>query len=537
MFSSEFRYKAKLDDLKKLKEKFQKQIESTKETVKNNKKYIDEKICQDPIAILLESHLSDFNFTQTNNDAENDDEIRSFKETFSDTESLILQTWYVPYDHKQHLTEQEEMLNLINSVRSIQSPIEDIWEELVKVLQGRLPVEMSSIEQYEIKKKVVQLQMLSECVKKLKVDTKSFFKSILDQNSQNKWDMVIKTGSAFKKNLVNLLKIFITFLEDEQLLMIARGEDIVASMQEIANINSELWTLITKLIWILESLNINYKVTINQLYKAIKDMKKEIDTLHKTLRRKSTMMYTYIYETNDFQKVSSEEQEEFSQGKNILYKKIVNFFLPYKNILNNLHCFLISASANTESIRNQIGTCQNSVLSVEAVGYVPKTENFMNICRVQSLDTKQVHQNNLLRGLNSICRKVKVEKKQRSVEPIQEISVPESGRSTYTPAAQSMYMSTDFELGSGHRAIGQRHKNEQKSPYKYGGDSYDNLSGGSDNDPVSMSMFIPQSNLPAAQEEPKKESASKMAMKMKSMQDMLNQKLKKVKNINWNVDE
>jgi hypothetical protein len=146
----------------------------------------------------------------------------------------------VPYDHKQHLTEQEEMLNLINSVRSIQSPIEDIWEELVKVLHGRLPVEMSSIEQYEIKKKVVQLQMLSECVKKLKVDTKAFFKPILDQNSQNKWDMVIKTGSAFKKNLVNLLKIFITFLEDEQLLMIARGEDIVASMQEIANINSEL---------------------------------------------------------------------------------------------------------------------------------------------------------------------------------------------------------------------------------------------------------------------------------------------------------
>jgi hypothetical protein len=62
-----------------LKDKFTKQVEYTKDTVKNNKKYIDEKICQDPIAILLESQLSDF-------------EVKVFKDTFDSTECTILQT-------------------------------------------------------------------------------------------------------------------------------------------------------------------------------------------------------------------------------------------------------------------------------------------------------------------------------------------------------------------------------------------------------------------------------------------------------------
>lgn len=62
----------------------------------------------------------------------------------------------------------------------------------------------------------------------------------------------------------------------------------------------------------------------------VKEIKKDIDTLHKTLRRKSTMSYTYIYETQDFQNLTTEQQDDFSQGHNVLYKKIVNFFLPYK---------------------------------------------------------------------------------------------------------------------------------------------------------------------------------------------------------------
>lgn len=178
---------------------------------------------------------------------ENEDEIRRFKEAFSDTESLILQTSYLPYSHRQHLTEQEEMLNLINSVRNIEIPFDEIWQELHRSLNGRLPAEMSSIDQIEIKKKVVQIQMLIETIALLKADTKSFFKAFFD-SSPKKWDLVIRYGNSFKKNLINLFKVFITFLEDEQLLMVASGEDIVSNMQEISNINSELCTLFTRLI-------------------------------------------------------------------------------------------------------------------------------------------------------------------------------------------------------------------------------------------------------------------------------------------------
>jgi flagellar capping protein FliD len=169
------------------------------------------------------------------------------------------------------------MLNLINSLRSIEGPIQEIWVELAKVLKGKMPADISLIEQYEIKKKVVQLQMLSENIKELDNNTRNFFEGVLDQNNANKWTVMIKTGSMMKKNIINLLKVFINFLEDEQLLMVTKGED--TSMQDIAEVNSELCSL--------------FKTSIYQLYQMIKNLKKEIDTLQKILRKKSTMMYTY----------------------------------------------------------------------------------------------------------------------------------------------------------------------------------------------------------------------------------------------------
>jgi hypothetical protein len=197
----------------------------------------------------------------------------------------------VPYDHKQHLNEQEEMLNLINSLRSIEGPIQEIWVELAKVLKGKMPADISLIEQYEIKKKVVQLQMLSENIKELDNNTRNFFEGVLDQNNPNKWTIMIKTGSMLKKNLINLLKVFINFLEDEQLLMVTKGED--TSMQDIAEVNSELCSLFTKMSQLIDSVEVNFKTSIYQLYQMIKNMKKEIDSLQKILRKKSTMMYTY----------------------------------------------------------------------------------------------------------------------------------------------------------------------------------------------------------------------------------------------------
>jgi hypothetical protein len=53
-----------------------------------NKIYIDEKIVQDPISILLETYLADFHFQGT----ETEDETRGFREAYEDAELLILQT-------------------------------------------------------------------------------------------------------------------------------------------------------------------------------------------------------------------------------------------------------------------------------------------------------------------------------------------------------------------------------------------------------------------------------------------------------------
>lgn len=74
-----------------MKDQFQKQVDYTKETIKNNRKYIEEKIFQDPIAYLLENQLKDFTFNANQSEAEND-EISAFKEAFSNTELMILQT-------------------------------------------------------------------------------------------------------------------------------------------------------------------------------------------------------------------------------------------------------------------------------------------------------------------------------------------------------------------------------------------------------------------------------------------------------------
>lgn len=497
-----------------MKDKFTKQVEYTKDTVKNNKKYIDEKICQDPIAILLESQLSDFAFSQNPNDNDNEDEVKVFKDTFDSTECTILQTWYVPYDNKQYLREQEEMLNLINSVKNIQTPLEDIWAEFSKVLNGRLPVDISSIEHYEIKKKVVQIQMLIDNVDQLKSDTKQFFEAIQQQSTTNKWDEVIKTSNRFKKNIVNLLKVWISFSEDEQILMITRDEED----------NSDIWALLTKMISIIDSIKICYSTKINQLYKVIKDLKKEIDTLHKILRKKSTLNFTYIYETNDYQKLKPEEQEEFSQGNNILYKKIVNFFLPYKNIINNLHWFLMSASSNTEGVRSQINTCQNSVLPLEALAHIPKTENHMNLCRIQSLDVKQDYQRNFLSSLNSIWLSSKIKKKQPATAESSEVATPKN-KSGFS---NSLFDATDNQKQS---------TLDIKQPYKYDMDSYEKDSSGSDN--MGADMYAPiEFNMPIDTEQPQNpapgKAKSKLALRMQAEREKLAQKFGKVeKQIKW----
>jgi hypothetical protein len=505
-----FRYKAKLDELKKLKDQFQKQVDYTKETIKNNKKYIEEKIFQDPIAYLLESQLKDFTFNANQTEGESD-EIREFKESFSNAELVILQTWYIPYNSKQHHREQEEMLNLMNWVKNVQGPLIEVWDEAVKILQGRLPVDISSIEHYEIKKKVVQIQMLIENTKQLKSDTITFFDSLNARASTNNWDTVIRSSNVLKRNLVNLLKVWITFLEDEQILLITRDE------QD----NTDLWALLTKIIWIIESLKIWYSTKLYQLYKVVKDLKKEIDTLHKLLRKKSTLNYTYIYETNDFQKLSPEEQEEFSQGKNILYKKIVNFFLPYQYIINNLHWFLMSSSSNTEGIRTQINTCQNSVLSLEAINHIPKTDNYMNIWRVQNTDAKQNFQKVFLKNLNNLWKKIKVV---RTAPPTADNS------EIMNKQDQSVVLNLVTE-----EREKPRQQIDQKPPYEYEADSYGKSS--NESDKVPADLYAPHEIMTPLQEKDQPKGKSIMAQKMKSMQDMLNQKFKNVKNINWNLDE
>ncbi|CAI2384971.1 unnamed protein product [Moneuplotes crassus] len=540
-------YKSKLDELKQLKVKFKKQIDQTKELVKKNMNYMNDKITQDPIAVLLETFLADFNFSNELREAENEEEIRSFKDAYKDAEAAILSTCYVPYHLKQYTTEQEDMLNLTNSVRNIEHPLNEIWDELSRALRGKLPTDGSHIEQHEIKKKVVQIKMLSDKVGALKIQSKNFFKIFLDQENPRRWDLAIKNGALMNKELVNLLKVFITFLEDEQLLMVTKGEE--TGMQEISDINSELCSVLSKINQSLEGLNINHKLSINNIYNTIKGLKKEIDTLQKTLRKKSTLMYTYLYDTNDFQECSVDEEDEFSQSKNVLFKKIASFFMPYKNIINNLHCYLVSVTSNTEMARGQISTCQNSVLSIEAIDHIPQTDTHMNICRVQSEDIKQNHHNDFLTSLNIVCRKSKQKMKAAS-QSYTVTEVSESARKTVTPGMQLDFTSSGYNEPM---EFGQAQRNDSATPYKYDTNIDEKLSNGSGNDPVSMSMIAPDNynrsgnllepDFPSKganfepHKEEKKANISSMAAKMKSMQDMLNQKLKKVKKINWDLED
>ena len=55
-------------------------------------KYINSKITQDPIAILLETFLADFNFAHGLNEVENEEDVRNFKEAYKDAEAVILKT-------------------------------------------------------------------------------------------------------------------------------------------------------------------------------------------------------------------------------------------------------------------------------------------------------------------------------------------------------------------------------------------------------------------------------------------------------------
>lgn len=338
---------------------FAKQIEITKESLSNNQKYINENVIQNPISELLKSTLSNPNpskLTNGSSDALVTTDIKTFQNSYKQTEFLIVSNFHFQYDHKQHTTEAEESLILNNSLQNIQQSFSEIFDELSLIMTGKLPADPSSIDQSEINKKVVQIKIMVDTIADIKTSTKMLFKHFSDQANPMRWDFVIKFGKSFKKHVVNLLKVLITFLEDEQLLMIAIGEDTVSSMQEIAGINKELGELLTKLTLILESLHIGYKTTVHHIYNTLKNMKKELDLLHKVLRRKANMKYRYIYDTNDFVKGNYDDPDEFNQGNTMLYKKIIAFFFPFKNVLNNVHVFSGIISANTKGILEQIET-------------------------------------------------------------------------------------------------------------------------------------------------------------------------------------
>lgn len=196
-----------------------------------------------------------------------------------------------------------------------------------------------------------------------------------------------------------------------------------------------------------------------------------------------------------------------------------------------MHCFLVSAGANTEALRSQISTCQNSVLPVEALAHIPKTENHLQICRIQHLDSKQSYQSRFIQTLNAICKNAKHPK--ISLNPQEQLANPiNSSKVSFTPGDNAEQLSTNCDRDR------PSHRNasiEGRAPQKYIYDSGERLSSDSDTHPVSMSMIMPNHGL-ADTEEPK-EGESKMAAKMRTMQNMLNQKLNKVKNINWNIDD
>ena len=194
---------------------------------------LEEKVWGDPVLSLLYSYLGDFAGGQKE---ENEEDQREFKEYWNIVERIILQNWAIPYNHKQYLREQEELLNLNNSIRGIQQPFEEMNEEFSKVLNGKLPADIHTVEQYEIKKKVVQIQMLIDIVNEIKIYGKLFFNTYFSSSDINRLELLISYGISLKRNIINMWKVFSTFLEDEQLLMVSSGDDIVSNMQEIGNI-------------------------------------------------------------------------------------------------------------------------------------------------------------------------------------------------------------------------------------------------------------------------------------------------------------
>ena len=247
-----------------------KQTEESRNLINNRRKALEEKVWGDPVLTLLYSYLGEYAGSQKE---ENEDDLREFKESYNIAERAILQSWFIPYNHKQYLREQEELLNLNNSIRGVQQPFDEMMDEIYKVLNGKLPADLHTVEQYEIKKKVVQIQMLIEIVNEIKSYGKQFFIIYYDNSNKNRCELLINYGILLKKNLINMWKVFATFLEDEQLLMVSSGDDIVSNMQEIGNINSELWSLLLKIIKIIESLNVGYKTTIYGIYMNFKDLK------------------------------------------------------------------------------------------------------------------------------------------------------------------------------------------------------------------------------------------------------------------------
>mmetsp|Transcript_31426 Transcript_31426/g.30934 ORF Transcript_31426/g.30934 Transcript_31426/m.30934 type:complete len:175 (-) Transcript_31426:6-530(-) len=173
----------------------------------------------------------------------------------------------------------------------------------------------------------------------------------------------------------------------------------------------------------------------------------------------------------------------------------------------------------------------------------------MNICRVQSEDIKQNHHNDFLTSLNIVCRKSKQKMKAAS-QSYTVTEVSESARKTVTPGMQLDFTSSGYNEPM---EFGQAQRNDSATPYKYDTNIDEKLSNGSGNDPVSMSMIAPDNynrsgnllepDFPSKganfepHKEEKKANISSMAAKMKSMQDMLNQKLKKVKKINWDLED
>ena len=165
---SAYRFQSKLDELKKANTEFITQIEITKESVSNNQKYITENIVQNPVEELIKSSMNCLNVQKFDEIELTNSDVKSFQNEYKHVKQFILTNFGMQYDHNIHTSEYEELSNLTNSVFNIQAPFTELWDTLSLTLTGKLPADQGSIDESEINRKVVQLQMMVDTISKMK---------------------------------------------------------------------------------------------------------------------------------------------------------------------------------------------------------------------------------------------------------------------------------------------------------------------------------------------------------------------------------